>query len=306
MLKVLRPSKNKQTQGYSKRHPAYDHDDIPDTNYYSSLFGKVIQAKKSETKNWKNTGKLTTRDYGNYIIIKGEVDGKTVFQLGAHFQPGTVLSKGTEVKRGQVVAQAGKTGNIRPMHGGDGSHSHTEYRDANNKNFPVVFVKNGEVDKKEEMEKLPKDSIIRDIYKALRGDYPHDDEVNRWIQENKNLQEIIDGVMQGDGKVKPKWLEIWGVKEIKDDVAENYKITLEEIRELLRPVDIKMGDDTEIVKAKISELVTVYKEMTKVEKPKPNIEKDMEHIGDIKFWGFVIRFLLRKGRDKNGTKKLQS
>lgn len=299
MIKVLKPSKNKQTQGYSTKHKGYDFDDIPDKNYYSSFFGKVILAKNSETKSWQNTGKLTTNDYGNYIKIKGEVDGKVVYQLGAHFQTGTVLPKGAEVKRGQVVAQAGKTGNIRPMHGGDGSHSHTEYRDADNKNFPVVFVENGEVDKKEEMEKLPKDSIIRDIYKSIRGDYPSDDEVDRWIQENKNLQEIIDSVLRSDGKVKPRWLEIWEVKEVKDEVGENYKQTLEEIAEILRPVGVKLGDKTEVIRAKILEIVEKVKELEKEEKPKPVVEKEMEHIGDIKIWGLVIRLLLKRG-DKDG------
>ena len=145
MLKVLRPARNKQTQGFSAKHPAYDIDDIPDTNYRASLDGTVTQSKNSETKNWQNTGKLTTRDYGNYIKIKGEVDGKTVYQLGAHFQKGTVLSKGKKVKAGQVVAQAGKTGNIRPLHGGDGSHSHTEYRDSQNKKIKVKFVEKTDI-----------------------------------------------------------------------------------------------------------------------------------------------------------------
>ena len=305
MLKVLRPSKNKQTQGYSSKHKGYDFDDIPDKNYYSSFYGKVILSKNSETKGWQNTGKLTTRDYGNYIKIKGEVDGKTVFQLGAHFKPGTVLPKGTEVKRGQVVAQAGKTGNIRPMHGGDGSHSHTEYRDANNRNFPVVFVKNGEAAKEVKKDMQSKEQIIIDAYFAVTGEYPTDDEKSWRLQKKENTVELIEDLLKGDGRSKPRWLEIWGVKEVKDRIGDNYEESFDVVREILRRVDIKMGDDTEKIKAKIEELVEIALEAKKVEKPKPNIEKDMEHIGDIKFWGFVIRFLLRKGRDKNGTKKIQ-
>ena len=79
-MKVLRPvsKDNPQTQGYSSSHKGYDHDDKPDPNYYSSFYGKVTQAKNSETKNWINKGTLTTADYGNYIKIKGEVDGKVV------------------------------------------------------------------------------------------------------------------------------------------------------------------------------------------------------------------------------------
>ncbi len=300
MLKVLRPSKNKLTQGYSSKHPAYDFSGRGDLNAYSSIYGKVTISKNSETKNWTNKGTLTTVDFGNYCKISGKVGDETVYQILAHLAPGTVVKRGEEIKAGQIIGQIGNTGNSTAR------HLHSEYRDANNKNFPVKFV-DSILDEKEngEMEKLPKDSIIRDIYKALRGDYPHDDEVNRWIQENKNLQEIIDGVMRGDGKVKPRWLEIWGVKEVKDRIGDNYEESFDGVREILRRVDIKMGDDTEKIKAKIEELVEIALEAKKVEKPKPNIEKDMEHIGDIKFWGFVIRFLLRKGRDKNGTKKIQ-
>lgn len=271
LLKVLLPSKNKKTGGYSSKHKAYDFDDIPDKNYYSSLFGTVVQAKNSETKNWRNTGKLTTRDYGNYIKIKGEIDGKTIFQLGAHFQFGTVLPKGTEVKRGDVVAQAGKTGNVRALHGGDGSHSHTEYRDGDEKNIPVVFVKNGEVGKKDKMEKLPKDSVIRDIYFTLRGDYPENDEVDRWLQENKNIQEIIDGVMRGDGRVKPRWLKIWEVEDKKDQTAINFEQTVEEFSEILRPLGAKIGDKTEKTKGLLSDAVEELVELREKKLPKPRI-----------------------------------
>ncbi len=298
MLKVLLPSKNKQTGGYSSKHKAYDFDDIPDKNYYSSLFGKVVLSKKSETKSWRNTGKLTTNDYGNYIKIKGEVDGKTVFQLGAHFQPGTVLPKGKEVKRGDVVAQAGKTGNVRALHGGDGSHSHTEYRDGNEKNIPVVFVKNGEAEKKNEMEKLPKDSIIRDIYKSIRGDYPHDDEVARWLQENKNLQEIIDGVMRGDGKVKPRWLEIWKVEDKKDETSENFKETIDSIIEILRPLGVKQGDKTEVARGVLSDAVKELVVLREKKLPKPRIiiaEKEMVYI---RWHELVIGVIKVKGGDK--------
>lgn len=286
MIKVLRPSKNKLTGGYTTRHKAYDFDDIPDKNYCSSLYGKVILSKNSETKNWRNTGKLTTRDYGNYIKIKGEVDGKTVFQLGAHFQTGSVLPKGTGVKRGQVVAQAGKTGNIRPMHGGDGSHSHTEYRDENEKNMSVAFVKNGEIDKKE-MEKLPKDSIIRDIYTALKQDFSPD-EVDRWLQENKNLVEIITSIMEGDDKVKERWLEKWKVEEKADETQINYEGTFKHICEILRPLGIKYGDSSEKVRGKLVEYVSELLELREKQIPKTKIIVAEEELKYWEFWGIII------------------
>jgi len=165
-MKVLRPSKNKLTGGYTSSHKGYDHSGRGDLNYYSSIYGKVIQAKNSETRNWgankandpyktdPRRPKLLTEDYGNYLIIKGEVDGKTVQQLGAHFEQGSVLPKGTEVKAGQIIARIGNTGNST------GAHSHTEYRDADHNKFPVEFI-----DKVEEPpQDMDKKQLIIDAY----------------------------------------------------------------------------------------------------------------------------------------------
>src|SRR3990167_10369186 len=177
-MKVLRPTNNKQTGGYSSDHKGYDHDDIPDPNYKSSFFGKVVQAKNNETRNWlankagdpykpaTGTRKLMTEDYGNYIKIKGEVDGKAVYQLGAHFKQGTVLPVGTEVKRGQVVAQIGNTGNSTAK------HCHTEYRDEKNINFSVQFIDEDTPAPKPENNMVTKEQVIIDSYKATTGEYP--------------------------------------------------------------------------------------------------------------------------------------
>lgn len=287
------------TGGYTKRHKAYDFDDIPDKNYCSSLYGKVVLSKNSETKNWRNTGKLTTRDYGNYIKIKGEVNGKTIFQLGAHFQSGTVLPKGTEVKAGQVVAQAGKTGNIRPMHGGDGSHSHTEYRDSDEKNFAVKFVdsiENGEEDKT--MEKLLKNKVIEDVYKALRGGYPEQDEVNRWLQENKNIAEIIEEVMKGDEKVKPRWLEIWKVKDEKDEESENFKQTVDDFMLIMNPLGVRLGDKTETGKATMSKAIKELLVLRDKEMPEPKIIVAEEEFTYIVFLGLIFGFKKRGDNDE--------
>jgi len=255
MLKVLRPSKNKQT-GNPKSHgyPAYDFDDIPDPNYYSSLYGKIVQAKNSETKSWtkKKGEKLTTNDYGNYCKIKGEIDGKTVYQLGAHFKQGTVLPVGTEVKRGQVVAQAGKTGNVKAMGGGDGSHSHTEYRGADNKNFAVEFV-----DKVEEsMDTQTKEQIIIDVYKAETGEYPTEDEKKWRLQENLNTVELIESV-HGDDRFIEKWVKPL-MPEEDTDLVEELKTHRDQESKLKEILKLPEGVDNAKVNGKVSFLFKEY------------------------------------------------
>jgi len=289
-LKVLKPSKNKQTQGYSDKHKGYDHSGRGDLNYYSSFFGKVVQAKNSETKNWTNTGKLTTKDYGNYIKIKGEVDGKTFYQLGAHFQPGSVLPKGTEVKRGQVVARIGNTGNSTAR------HSHTEYRDADDKNFPVVFVD----DIKENKNMQSKEQIIIDAYKAITGEYPSDDEKKARLQKNENTMELIYDLLNGDAKSKPRWLEIWGVKENQESqsIIESYKDQLHLLNETLRSVGIRQGDDFASAVAKVQSLVTSYLEQEKAVKEalvKSKSKPKEDYIWEFNLLGLIIRFLLKRG-----------
>ncbi len=290
-MKVLRPTKNKQTQGYSSKHPAYDHDDIPDPNCVASFYGKIIQSKNSETKNWRSYGKLTTNDYGNYLINKGEVDGKTVYQLGAHFKPGTVLPKGTEVKPGQVIAQAGKTGNIRAMHGGDGSHSHWEYRNSDKKNIKVTFTNKIEV----KMEQLPKDSIIRDIYSALKKDYSPD-EVERWLQENKNILEIIDSIMRGDDAVKERWSRIWGVSEQPETPNENFKTVVDDVKLIANPLGATQGMDSAELKTMLSNAVTELVKLREKEMPKPEIivaEKELHYFG---FMGLIFGMYKKEGK----------
>lgn len=254
-MKVLRPSKNKLTGGYSNSHKAYDHSGKGDQNYYSSFYGKVTQAKNSETKNWINKGTLTTADYGNYLVIRGEVDGETYYQLGAHFKAGTVLPKGAEVQRGQVVAQIGNTGNST------GAHSHTEYRDKDNHNISVSFA--------EEIEKpvnnmQTEEQIIIDVYKATTGEYPSDDEKKARLQEHKNTVELIGDRLRGDGRAKAKWIAEWQVQEADDidykTAAEQYKSSYDELKAIL---GLPLGDNTEDVLGAISGLQDKVKALEK-------------------------------------------
>lgn len=255
MLQVLKPSKNKITGGYISTHKGYDHSGRGDKNYYSSFYGKVVQAKNSETKNWINNGKLTTADYGNYLIIKGEVDGKTVYQLGAHFAMGTVAEVGAEVKAGQVVAQIGNTGNST------GAHSHTEYRDENSKNFAVEFIDAIAEPAKPNMQ--TEEQIIIDSYKATTGEYPSDDEKKARLQEHKNTVEVIEDRLRGDERAKKKWLGEWKVDTSMIDyqkAVEQYKSSYDELKMLL---GLRPGDNTEDVLGAISGLQDKVKQLEK-------------------------------------------
>jgi hypothetical protein len=286
MIKVLRPvnKKNPLTGGYSSSHKGYDHDDKPDANYKSSIFGKVVQAKNSETRNWKINkasdpykinGKrsLKTVDYGNYIKIKGEVEGKIVCQLGAHFEQGSVLPKGSEVDAGQIVAKIGNTGNST------GSHCHTEYRDEDDKNFPVEFIDSIE--------------IIRDIYLATRGpEYPASQaEVDRWIQENKNIIQITESILDSDSKAKKRWLEKWGIEidTNKDFQIEQYKSFVYKLKETARKVGINQGADFAQLLSKFEWVVTEYLRLKKEKEPKKIYKlKDRDYSLLFKIWELAV------------------
>lgn len=270
MLKVLKPNRNKQTGGYTPDHHGYDHSGSGDQNCYSSFYGVVVQSKNSEERTWQvntpsdpykvqgKTRKLLTEDYGNYIKIKGEVDGQVVYQLTAHLKKGTVLSTGTEVKKGQIVAQIGSTGNST------GPHSHTEYRDVNNVNFAVEFVD-------EEPSPTPimedKKQTIIDLYKGITGEYPNDDEISNRLQQNKNKVELIVDLLTGDGRSKIRWAKLWGVGQLSTDweqVANQYKQTYEDLKGVLK---LSMSADTEEVAGRVQGLLNRIVELEKATTP---------------------------------------
>lgn len=289
MLKVRRPvgKDNRQTQGYSVGHKGYDHSAKGDPNYYSSFAGVVTQAKNSETKNWVNSGTLTTADYGNYIKIKAEVDGTTVYQLGAHFQTGSVLSVGTQVQAGQVVAQIGNTGNST------GPHSHTEYRDGEGKNFPVEFTDQVEPSNGND-EPMEKKQEIIDAYLGTRPDTPpSDDEINARLQQNKNLVELIRDILGGDGNAKRYWLDAWGVKP--EDInwqviAEQYK---ENYNDLKSTLGLSISADTEEVMGKVRGMLELITELQKAVEPKVVYKVDGKDFESVLKIG-NIRIILEK------------
>lgn len=272
-MRVLKPTKNKQTGGYSVDHKGYDNSGLPDPNYKSSFFGKVVQCKNSENRNWiankvgdpykptNGVRKLKTEDYGNYIKIKGTVDGKTVYQLGAHFKQGTVLPVGTEVSAGQTVAQIGNTGNST------GSHCHTEYRDEKDVNFSVEFVDEIEAEKPKPMDNT-KEQIIIDSYKAITGEYPSDDEKKSRLQKNENTVELIEDLLNGDGRAKKRWLSKWDNEDndiVLKEMIEQYQTTLYSIKEILK---VPIGSDNETLIGKVRGVANSITELQEALLPK--------------------------------------
>ena len=131
-MKVVRPTNNIQTQGYSANHRGYDHAglNLPD-EVKAGQDGVIIERVDIYNSSWINNGTLTTKDYGNYIKIR-HADGS--FELHAHLKQGSSLNIGTQVKAGQIVARIGNTGNST------GPHLHSEYRNSENVNISVEFI----------------------------------------------------------------------------------------------------------------------------------------------------------------------
>ena len=171
----------------------------------------------------------------------------------AHLATGTVVKRGEEIKAGQVVGQIGNTGNSTAR------HLHAEYRDEENKNFPVTFV--SEI--KEKVDTQTKEQIIKDAYFAITGEYPSPDALKARLQKNENTSDLIYDLLNGDGKSKVRWLELWG--EGKTDVTlvkklEEYQDTMQKIKEILR---IRVGDNTEDI---LGELTGRLERITELEK----------------------------------------
>lgn len=91
---------------------------------YAAADGKVILAKN------------TNYGYGNHLIIDhGKIDSKQYSSLYAHASQ-LLVSYGQEVKKGQLIARVGSTGNST------GSHLHFEIRVNGVANNPLNFYRN--------------------------------------------------------------------------------------------------------------------------------------------------------------------
>lgn len=134
----MRPCGNVLTGSFSSSHKGFDFDDIPDNRAVACLDGVVQQSVFKYSNSWlqgrsgdPTPESLTTEDYGNFLKIK-HADG--TFSLYAHLSPdGPKLEVGAIVKRGQVIARIGHTGNST------GAHLHFEFRNSSNQSISVSF-----------------------------------------------------------------------------------------------------------------------------------------------------------------------
>lgn len=117
---------------FGPNHPGIDYAYPEGTNIYASEDGEVIIAKGSEQRQWlankpgdpyyiaNKTRSLKTEDYGNFIKIQ---HADTYSTLYAHLKYNSLSVKvGDKVKKGQLIAQVGSTGNS------SGNHTHWETR----------------------------------------------------------------------------------------------------------------------------------------------------------------------------------
>lgn len=131
-MKLIRPTNNPITGPYTQTHKGYDFAglNLPD-EVRAGMDGLVVETSNLYNTSWINTGVLTTRDYGNYIKVKHD-DG--TIELHAHLKKDSMLTIGTRVKAGQIIARIGNTGNS------SGPHVHSEFRTAQNVNTEVEFI----------------------------------------------------------------------------------------------------------------------------------------------------------------------
>lgn len=194
MTTVVRPSKNRLTQGYSRSHRAYDFSGYGDPNVYACKKGKVVISIDTCDKNWlqghsgdPSPWRLTTQDYGNFCKIL-HTNGS--FSLYAHLRRGSVPRIGSIVQAGEKIAIIGNSGNST------GKHLHFEYRSNNNINLPVEFV--------DSLDNPMLDTFLKHI-----GVKNLDEAKQVWDQEKKFLE---------DERKKTKVLEAI-VKELRPQLA---------------------------------------------------------------------------------------
>lgn len=108
------------TQAFGSAHRGTDYGYNQGTPVYASADGTVTIATNHYVNAWRSTPPLTTRDYGNLVKIDHGAGWSTLY---AHLQKDSlVVSVGQRVRKGQLIARVGNTGNST------GAHLHWEIR----------------------------------------------------------------------------------------------------------------------------------------------------------------------------------
>lgn len=108
------------TGPYGTNHRGIDYGYPDTTPIYASADGTVRVATNHYLNSWRGVPPLTTRDYGNMLKIDHGGGWSTLY---AHLKKDSlVVSVGSKVKKGQLIARVGSTGNST------GNHLHWEVR----------------------------------------------------------------------------------------------------------------------------------------------------------------------------------
>lgn len=175
------------------------------TKIYSPHAGKVLEAR------------LDAKGYGWYIKIENEKEGSIL----AHLKEGSLrVGVGDEVKEGDWLAYGGNTGFSTGPHLHWGYYPKPRQRDNGYSGtvdqIPILeSIDNGSTPPdnnnddsggSDEVEKLPKDSVIGDVYMALTGERNQSD-IDFRMEEGKNIQQIIEDICGGDERFYNKWVK---------------------------------------------------------------------------------------------------
>ena len=182
MTKVYRPSTNDLIRGYTPSHPGYDFSGVNDveTNFsdyaYACRSGKIITRVDRYVNSWRNTGRLTNRDFGNYLKILHD-DGS--FSICAHLQKGSLASGA--VVTGQRIAKIGNTGNST------GRHLHFQYHNKEGKAIKVEFTENiMSEDIDQDLKKIYDHYGVKSVEELLHkvdGDFKHLENARKTIPD---------------------------------------------------------------------------------------------------------------------------
>jgi len=87
--------------------------------------------------------KSSLSNYGNYIVLRHEIDGIEIYSTYAHLREARAdLKPGSPVKTGEQIAVMGRTANTREGISKDRAHVHFELSLLVNEGFPAWYKKN--------------------------------------------------------------------------------------------------------------------------------------------------------------------